>query len=301
MRQLNIEEPNTLKKKMQYKMDEKINELIEDRYYLYLYCIAPQEAASFPGEIILSGLPDSSQVYGVVYGQVTAVVSDVPAELYNEIALEECLQNLDWLESHVTAHNFVIQRVMQEYPVVPMKFCTIFKLTENLKQVITGREKEFSKLLKYVSNKEEWGLKAYFEKKLWQRYVEETSENIQEAKKQLKAGGSGAAYLIKRRLDELVLSAMDHLAAETASQTHLELSPFAIKAKLNPLMSSKTAGQLKTMVLNAAYLIEKDNVASFTHRVNELRNSYLDKGFEIVVSGPWPPYNFSSVEGLGSG
>jgi hypothetical protein len=46
------------------------------------------------------------------------------------------------------------------------------------------------------------------------------------------------------------------------------------------------------MVLNAAYLIERERTNELHEIVAELEEHHRGLGARIELSGPWPPYNF---------
>jgi gas vesicle protein GvpL/GvpF len=51
------------------------------------------------------------------------------------------------------------------------------------------------------------------------------------------------------------------------------------------------------MLLNAAYLIERDGVERMRARVDELAARHQALGARLELSGPLPPYNFVPQEG----
>ena len=48
------------------------------------------------------------------------------------------------------------------------------------------------------------------------------------------------------------------------------------------------------MLLNAAFLIDKDQEAEFDQLVNDLYETCSEK-VEFQYSGPWPAYNFINI------
>jgi hypothetical protein len=48
------------------------------------------------------------------------------------------------------------------------------------------------------------------------------------------------------------------------------------------------------MILNAAFLIEKQREAEFEATVNRVAHSFGDR-LNFKYTGPWPPYNFISI------
>jgi hypothetical protein len=52
------------------------------------------------------------------------------------------------------------------------------------------------------------------------------------------------------------------------------------------------------MVLNGVYLVADASAEAFTGLAQDLAAQYHPLGFDVQVTGPWPPYNFvkSSIE-----
>lgn len=269
--------------------------------YIYLYCLAPVEAAILFHEAIVPGLPDGGKVRVIESGRLAAVVSSVPDDKYNAEALEEALTDRQWLESSVTAHEDVIQIVMKHFPVIPMKFCTIFHTVDRVKQLIDKRALEFNELLDSVSGKEEWGLKIYYNPSVLRRNVEASSKRIREANEQAEAKGVGAAYFIRKKMDDLIAEETEHTAASLVNEVHTELAKYAEEAIRNPLLGSEVTGKLETMALNAVYFVKQDILDMFKAKVKEFSEKYSDLGFELAFTGPWPPYNFTQVGNLEGG
>jgi hypothetical protein len=49
------------------------------------------------------------------------------------------------------------------------------------------------------------------------------------------------------------------------------------------------------MVLNAAFLVSRDQETRFDAKVNELYEQHHEQ-FNFMYSGPWPPYNFIDLK-----
>jgi len=49
------------------------------------------------------------------------------------------------------------------------------------------------------------------------------------------------------------------------------------------------------MVLNGAFLIQKERIEEFKSELEKLEEGHADKGLKIQFSGPWPPYNFVRI------
>ena len=46
------------------------------------------------------------------------------------------------------------------------------------------------------------------------------------------------------------------------------------------------------MLLNAVYLVQRENAGRLESAVEELREEHGPLGFSFELTGPWPAYNF---------
>ena len=52
------------------------------------------------------------------------------------------------------------------------------------------------------------------------------------------------------------------------------------------------------MLLNGAYLVAREREHEFEEASASLREQWEESGFELELTGPWPPYNFVSGSAL---
>ena len=76
---------------------------------------------------------------------------------------------------------------------------------------------------------------------------------------------------------------------------HTVLAEIARAAISNPPQRRELHGRAATMVLNGAYLVDRDRAAEFGAAVDALAAHWAPRGLEFQLTGPWPPYNFTSA------
>src|SRR3954447_3878651 len=92
---------------------------------------------------------------------------------------------------------------------------------------------------------------------------------------------SGREYM-QRRLDEVTR------VEELLRELHEPLAAIARESTSNVLAR-------RDVVLTAAYLVPRAEVAGFRRAVDELDGTH--EAVMLVLTGPWPPYSFTLVEG----
>jgi hypothetical protein len=63
-------------------------------------------------------------------------------------------------------------------------------------------------------------------------------------------------------------------------------------ARANPPQPLELSGRRETMLLNGAYLVPVESQGRFAEAFEALRQEVGRDGIELVLTGPWPPYNF---------
>lgn len=245
---------------------------------LYVYGVAAAGTidAPPPGPAIESSRPPGL----VAAGSLTAIVSEVDVGELEGEALERNARDPEWLEAKVRAHEAVLDAALTKTTVVPMRFGAIFSSERGLRDMLTDNAAQFGRCLERVRDRSEWGVKVHAAAAV----VEEVATPA--------APASGRDYLLrkKERLDARAGAA--EAAAALARDVHAALSEIAAEAAL------VTARSATPPVLNAAYLVDDGLREPFMQRVSELQLLHGDP-CTFEVTGPWPPYNFTSADVAG--
>ncbi len=162
----------------------------------YLYCIiAGNEYRGF-GPIGIGGRGDMVSTIG--YQDISAVISSTPMDQYV----------ID--QENMLSHEKVIETVMKDFTVLPVRFCTIASSAEELRTMLRRRYSELKGLLKDMDNKFEMGLKAVW-KNMHQIYQEIVDESpvIRELKQQADTSPETPANPIRLELGRAVKEALD--------------------------------------------------------------------------------------------
>jgi len=234
------------------------------------------------GPIGIGGRGDPVRTVG--YHDLAAVVSDSPVMKY-PISRE-----------YMMAHQLVMEKVMTDYAVLPVRFGTVAEGTAGLtpeeriqQQVLKQRYAEFKNLLGEMKNKTELGVKA-----LWKNMdvifqeIQRKSRAIQELKKRILSNRSSEAYGERVRIGELVKTALEAKKAEEGETIVNALKKLSVDYRINKPFGNQ-------MVINAAFLIERSRETEFDEHVNRL-TTQLDGRMDFKYVGPVPPCNFVEIE-----
>jgi hypothetical protein len=242
-----------------------------DKRGKYVYCIINADEPLRFGPIGFGTPP--GEVYTVPYGDIAAVVSDAPIEV------------LDATRDNVLAHERVNEAVMRYQTVIPMSFGTVFKTRDDIVELLRGAHGAFQDVLTKMQNKVEFGLKVLWDRDAMIRQIEHEDEGIRRLKSEI-ATQKGSTYFARVQYGRLVEGAIQTRSEQYVAEIFETLRDVCVASRAN-----KPIGD--TMIMNAAFLVERDREAAFDARVKALGSRYDSLNFRYT--GPWPPYNFVNI------
>jgi hypothetical protein len=237
----------------------------------YVYCIIEAPDALRFGSIGIGA--DPSEVYTVHYKSLAAVVSDAPLEV------------LDSTRENVLAHERVNETVMREHTVIPMSFGTIFKTREDIVELLRSAAEAFGDVLNKMQNKLEFGLKVLWDRDQAIREVEHDDEDISRLKKEI-SGQKGPTYFARMQYGRLIDSALQSRSERYVADILEQLREVSVASRINKPIGDK-------MIMNAAFLISRDQETAFDGKVKSIAGRFDKLTFKYT--GPWPPYNFVNI------
>jgi hypothetical protein len=270
------------------------NELPEekdDSPLLYLFGIAPIEGEEVLQQRNLYGMVDEEPVYPVIHKELLAIVCTVPKAEFTEEKIQEVSGNRDWLEEKAERHQEIISLFAEKYPIIPMRFSTLYPSEEQLKLFMKENYQDLMALLKKIRHKSEWSLKLYLDEDKFKKFLQEKDQGINKLMEEMSLNLTGKEYLLKKRLANRI----ERKAFDLAEEVHRRLCRFSAEAVLNKLLPQEVTGRKERMILNGAYLLETTQKEGFLQTVNLLDKTEGPRGFIFEVSGPWPCYNFCRI------
>lgn len=249
----------------------------------WAYCIV-RAAEAKPVLSQVEGVEPGTSVEMVDRDGVAALVSRVPLAEYNDRRLREHLEDIEWVEQIARAHEAVLERVLAQATIVPLRLCTLYRDVEGVRRLLRDRRSELLQCIVAIDGCTEWGVKVF-------------------ATRQTEPGGevsdtmeaSGADYLTQRRQERELAERAWELEERCSEEVHERVGAVAREARVNPPQVPEAHGRDAAMLLNGAYLIERAAVDRLHEVVLALREEWEPQGFSIEPSGPWPPYNFVSA------
>lgn len=243
----------------------------------YIYCIIETKAERNFGPIGIGGKGD--EVTTLSHRDLSMVISNSPMTKY--VVSQE----------NLLAHEMVVEEVMKEFTVLPVRFCTISSSVDEVRNLLDRRYREFKNLLKDMDHKVELGVKG-----LWKNMHPIFNEIVKENReiKRLKEKASphsgkkkGLPLETKVEMGKLVKEALQRKKDEEGEKIFEALRRTAVDYRLN-----RTIGD--EMFLNAAFLVNKGREKEFDNIMEDLDEEYKER-IRFMYAGPLPPYNFVSL------
>jgi hypothetical protein len=256
---------------------------------LWVYCVAGGELPDVPPQV--AGVAAGHAPCVLRAAGLAAVVSAVPLDEYGEEGLRRNLNDMDWLEEVVRAHESVLEAVLGSGPIVPMRVCTIYENAEHVERMLAERAAAFGEVLARLAGRAEWGVKLTADR---DRVAESARSRMGHA-----AGakaGAGGSYLGRKQQDMRLRDEVDEMLTAAAAESHARLEEWASASELLPPQRPELSGHEGEMVLNGAYLVDDDRLDGFKRVVAELQEQYGDEGIEFDVTGPWPAFHFAGSQ-----
>ncbi len=248
----------------------------------YVYCVIGADGAT-PAPI-LAGIDPEHTTSLLERGQLAAVVSRVALADFGEQPLREHLSDMDWLERTARAHEAVLEQFGVERTLIPMRMCAVYRSASGVLEMLERESDALLAALEQLEHKTEWGVKVFAEP--------DAAVGVPTAGLQLPTGGQGAAYLHKRRQERDERGELDARLETACQEIHARLSAIADDALVSAPQRPEVSGHAGDMIHNGVYLVEDGQRDRFVGELEALRAEGASLALDLVLTGPWPAYNF---------
>jgi hypothetical protein len=136
-----------------------------------------------------------------------------------------------------------------------------------------------------MEGKVEFGLKALWDRDALVAQIESEDEDVRRLKGEITAQ-KGSTYFARVQYGRLVDAALQQRSEHYVASIFEALRDVCVASRANKPIGDR-------MIMNAAFLVERDREAAFDARVKALGATYDNLTFRYT--GPWPPYNFVNI------
>jgi hypothetical protein len=163
----------------------------------------------------------------------------------------------------------------------------VFRTAGDVTEFLKDTAGALQDVLQKMRDKIEFGLKVNWDTEVVLQEVEDEREDIRLLKAEIASNRLASTYFARMQLGRLVERAMSERSEGYVREIYSYLRDYAIASRDNRPIGDK-------MILNAAFLVERDKTELFDQKVKELGDMYEGR-LKLVFSGPWPPYNFVNI------
>lgn len=240
----------------------------------YVYCVIHSDR---PLTFATTGVAGPEyQVHTINYQSLAAVVSYSPEESY------------DGTRRNLTSHMRVLEEVMRERPILPIRFNSVSPSVEDVvKSVLVPGYEKLAAQLDAIAGRIEMGVKAFWREDLLYQEIVAEHANIRQLRDRLSGRSPDTTRGERIRLGEMVEKALQAKRERESADMLARLSPLAEKVRLHEPVNER-------MILNAALLMKADNQQAFQEKLAAL-DGELSNRVTFKCVGPVPPYNFVEI------
>ncbi|MBI3976773.1 MAG: GvpL/GvpF family gas vesicle protein [Chloroflexi bacterium] len=245
----------------------------------YIYCIVRAESFQNGGHRFQSRAigGQAVPVRAVQFMDLAAVVSDSSAARY------------DIGRQNTMAHQLVVEEAMAHSEVLPVRFGTIARSDEEVREKLLKRKfGEFHYLLDtYVKDRVELGLKVFWNRERVFAEIAAESTQVRALRDAIAGRSPEETHYQRIQLGQLIEEAIVRKRDRDAEAILDALRPLAFETKTNKILTDM-------MILNAAFLVDRAHDPTFDAAVNVLDAAQQGR-LILKYVGPVPPYNFVNV------
>lgn len=223
----------------------------------------------------------SNGVYTIPYQNISAVVSD--SEIVNYSHLPK-----DVVARHLIRHQQAIEKVMENFPIIPMRLGTFACDEDEVRFILSKAYPLVKGIFNEIFDKIEIDLVA-----TWNDFTSVLKEvgeekDVKEYKERLLANSQTITIDDQVKIGVMVKKELDRKREKYTEEIQKALRTVSQDFKVHELMDDK-------MVINTAFLINKNKQRDFDKKVEELNAKFAEElNFRCV--GPLPPYSFYTLE-----
>jgi hypothetical protein len=225
------------------------------------------------GSIGIGGVGE--QVYTVNYVDIAAVVSKTPVAIF------------DPTRENALAHEHVIETVMKNHTIIPMSFGTVFRTDDDIREVLKGIYSSVKDVLEQMVGKLEFGLKVNWDRDQIIEELMEQDAEIRRFHREIIRKQLQSTYFARMQLGRMIDKALAERSIQYVREIYEALRICCVASRDNQPIGDK-------MIMNAAFLVERERESEFDRVVNKIARKY-GKRLKFKYTGPWPPYNFVNI------
>lgn len=212
------------------------------------------------------------------------VVHDVDAAVFGAGALEEHLKDIQWVSNIALEHERMIQSVLEQGTVLPIKVFTLFSNDDRAAAHVAVDRARLDRVVKRVGNGLEWTLRLRLDERAARQSL------VQAARDDMKkAPSGGASFLVKKKHEN---DAKKKLTVDVRARADACFDALADRAVDVRRRTPEQQNAQTRLLIDASFLVDRAHEDAFLAVVDAHARDLKDAGFDVSCTGPWPLYSF---------
>jgi hypothetical protein len=258
-------------------------------HYVYGIVRSGFDAAHSPAGI------DGTVVELAKSGKLGALVSRLDAAAYGAAAIEKSSADVSWLSPRAMSHDRVLTWAQEHGGVLPMPMFSMWASDDALRRMLEAQQSDFEHVFARVEGADEFGVRVHRRDDVLAQSLGDLDPETRKLQQDVAAASPGQKYLLQRKLEDQMKLAVRSAGKRMAKQLFDDLAALSRDAVARPLVADPSTPDV-TLVLNAAFLVDRSRLAEFRNAVGERVRDYQPRGLSLDFTGPWPPYNFTRAK-----
>ncbi|MFE5614337.1 GvpL/GvpF family gas vesicle protein [Streptomyces sp. NPDC056524] len=253
----------------------------------YVYGVGRDDGSLSDLVRTVSGV-DGHRVGLVPADGLVALVSAVPADVFDDTALRQQLEDLGRLEGIARAHHDVVDAAFTQAAVLPCRLATVCHNEGQVVGMLVEHRDWFAEMLTCFDGHVELGVKVHADPKA----VAAPPQTASREPAGTRTTSPGRAYLQQRRQRRRSTEDLFHAAGAVVDDVTTVAQQLARATVMHRPQEGGLSGQHGVNIANHAYLVPSGTEARFRDAVRAATRSV--PGVRVEVTGPWAPYSFSA-------
>ena len=256
---------------------------MDERIYIYGAITCPDRGTNQEGNSDhTKKFSIGKEIYSVPYQDIACMVKNTIVDSFNSMPKEV-------LGHHLVEHQTAVEKIMRDYTIIPFKFGTIVEGKSEVEKVLQSGYTEFKEKLQIMDKRIELDVVA-----LWNdlntiiKKIGEEDDQIKTFKDEIIKRSPEETLQDRIKIGSMIKDALDEKRGSLQSEMLDFLKEKVVDFQKHELMDDK-------MILNCAFLLDKDKEKEFDQALNEL-NARFNEEINFKCVGPLPPYSFSTIE-----
>ncbi len=264
---------------------------MDNGYYLYAIAKEHSKAIDFLG---CPGIDPQYPIMSLTHAELIAIVSQVPLSQFGKEALAANVQDFTWLEPQARAHDGIVRQLASKSTIIPIRFATVYYSADNVRQLLVSEKDQFKQLLDKLDGRWEMGVTIDFDKEKLRSSIKQSDSQVSELADKIERTKPGTAYLLQKKLETQISSLMDTYIDSKVQLIADRLSQLCISVSQGALASP--GNEINLAYVTIACLVDQNKIDLFQDEILDWGKTYPpEAGMTIRLTGPWPPYTFSSL------